>query len=145
MRKGFILLHVSNLPVLKFRFSCSCIRGQWFSTKTVPGRPVGPGDAKKPIFKSGLTAPCSACSSERNSECERMPSLLETAYPVSSYLQLPSLRRMWNFPGTIPPSSKFSFIPKVYVKRFSTFHWSCSSLFFPKKYCVACKKSTLKV
>ena len=26
--------------------------------------------------------------------------------------------------GTIPPCSKLSFIPKLYVKRFSTFHWS---------------------
>ena len=32
----------------------------------------------------------------------------------------------------------------MYVKRFSTFHWACSSL-FSKKYCVACKKLTLKV
>ena len=34
--------------------------------------------------------------------------------------------------GTIPPCSKLSFIPKLYVKRFSTFHWSCRSL-FPNK------------
>ena len=46
--------------------------------------------------------------------------------------------------GTIPPCSKLFFIPKLYVKRFSTFHWSCWSL-FSKKYCVTCKKSTLKV
>ena len=45
---------------------------------------------------------------------------------------------------TIPPCSKLIFIPKLYVKRFSTFHWSCWSL-FSKKYCVTCKKSTLKV
>ena len=46
--------------------------------------------------------------------------------------------------GTIPPCSKLFFIPKLHVKRFGTFHWSCWSL-FPKKYCVTCKKSTLKV
>ena len=47
------------------------------------------------------------------------------------------------FKGTIPPCSKLPFIPKLYVKRFSTFHWSCWSP-FSKKYCVACKKSALK-
>ena len=31
--------------------------------------------------------------------------------------------------GIIPPCSKLSFIPKLSVKRFSTFHWSCQSLF----------------
>ena len=36
------------------------------------------------------------------------------------------------------------FIPKLYVKRFSTFHWSCW-LLFSKKYCVFWKKSTIKV
>ena len=46
--------------------------------------------------------------------------------------------------GAIPPCSKLSFIPKLYVKRFSTFHWSCRSL-LSKKYYVAWKKSTLKV
>ena len=45
---------------------------------------------------------------------------------------------------TIPPCSKLLFIPKLYVKRFSTFHWSCLS-FLSKKYCATCKKSTLKV
>ena len=30
--------------------------------------------------------------------------------------------------GTVPPCSKLSFIPKLCVKRFSTFHWSCRSL-----------------
>ena len=30
-------------------------------------------------------------------------------------------------------------------KDSARFHWSCRSLFFPIKYCVACKKSTLKV
>ena len=45
---------------------------------------------------------------------------------------------------TIPPCSKLSFIPKLHVKRFSTFHWSCRSL-FPIKYCVACEKSTIKI
>ena len=44
--------------------------------------------------------------------------------------------------GTIPPCSKLFFIPKLYVKRFSTFHWSCCFFF---KYCVTCKKSTLEV
>ena len=34
--------------------------------------------------------------------------------------------------GTIPPCSKLYFMPKLYVKRFSTFHWSCWSLSFPK-------------
>ena len=45
--------------------------------------------------------------------------------------------------GTILPCSKLSFMPKLYVKRFSTFHWSCWSL-FSQKYCVVCKKPTLK-
>ena len=45
--------------------------------------------------------------------------------------------------GTIPPCSKLFFIPKLYVKWFSTFFWSCWSL-FSKKYCVTCKKSTRK-
>ena len=45
---------------------------------------------------------------------------------------------------TIPPCSKLFFIPKLYVKRFSTFHWSCWPL-FSKKYFVTHKKSTLKV
>ena len=46
--------------------------------------------------------------------------------------------------GDIPPCSKLSFIPKLYVKRFSTLHWSCRS-FFSIKNCVACKKSTLRI
>ena len=46
--------------------------------------------------------------------------------------------------GTIPPCSKLFFIPKSYVKRCSTFDWSCWS-HFSKKYCVTCKKSTRKV
>ena len=50
----------------------------------------------------------------------------------------------WEIKGTIPPCLKLFFIPKLYVKRFSTFHWSCWSL-FSQKYCVTCKKSTLKV
>ena len=53
--------------------------------------------------------------------------------PRNSFLQYPTF-------------FKVVFIPKVNVKRFSTFHWSCSLLFSKKKkYCVACKKSTLIV
>ena len=43
-----------------------------------------------------------------------------------------------------PTLFKVVFIPKLCVKIFSTFHWLCWSL-FPKKYCVTCKISTLKV
>ena len=69
----------------------------------------------------------------------------------SDTLNVPDFANAANLPnficlkGTIPPCSKLSFIPKLYVKRFSTLHWSCRSLFFQIKYCVACKKSTLKV
>ena len=38
---------------------------------------------------------------------------------------------------------KLFFIPKLYVKRFGTFHWSCWSL--KKKYCVTSKELTRKV
>ena len=53
---------------------------------------------------------------------------------------------------TIPPCSKLFFIPKLYVKRFSMFHWSCYcwSPFSKKKiyigtYYVIFHKSTLRV
>ena len=37
--------------------------------------------------------------------------------------------RRWRVKGTIPPCSKLFFMPKLCVKSFSTFHWSCRLLF----------------
>ena len=59
-------------------------------------------------------------------------------------IQRPSKAQGYRIKVTIPPCSKLFFIPRLYVSTFSTFYWSCWSFFF-KKYCVTCKKSTLKV
>ena len=68
---------------------------------------------------------------------------------AGSAARRPGYFRLWHtmvtcLKGTSPPCSELSFIPKLYVKRFSTFNWSCWSL-FSKKYCVTCKKLSLKV
>ena len=52
--------------------------------------------------------------------------------------------RRWRVKRDYPPCSKLSFIPKLYIKRFSTFHRGHVD-HLKKKYCVACKKWTLKV
>ena len=153
MSQNLRLFHVSNLSVRNFRIF-QLMHGHGDMVSHVTGRGLRTALLPPPPPHSSLVRGAFVHRRRRAATCRRRGegegigtgsyrvscsvinysclSLSVFLNPVSDHIfcRCDTASQRCAFKGTIPPSSKLSFMPKFYVKRFSTFQWSCWSVFF---------------